>query len=139
MSETDSLDRFAWLVDNFVDRVPGVAHAVVVSADGFLLTSSRGLPSERAHQLSAVASGLVSLARGASRCFDTGKTIQTIVEMRRGTVVLMSIQDGSSLVVLATASCDTGLVGYEMTLLAERVGKVLTPGLRDELLSTARA
>jgi predicted regulator of Ras-like GTPase activity (Roadblock/LC7/MglB family) len=33
-----------WLVTNFVDRVPGVAHAVVVSADGLLLVASEGLP-----------------------------------------------------------------------------------------------
>jgi hypothetical protein len=26
--------RFGWLVTNFAERVPGVAHAIVVSADG---------------------------------------------------------------------------------------------------------
>ena len=29
-----------WLLANFADRVPGVAHAVAVSADGLLLASS---------------------------------------------------------------------------------------------------
>ena len=29
--------RFGWLVSNFAERVPGVAHAIVVSADGLLL------------------------------------------------------------------------------------------------------
>jgi hypothetical protein len=36
--------RFGWLVTNFAERVPGVAHAIVVSADGLLLTSSTGCP-----------------------------------------------------------------------------------------------
>ena len=29
--------RFGWLVTNFAERVPGVAHAIVVSADGLRL------------------------------------------------------------------------------------------------------
>ncbi|MDQ1423463.1 MAG: uncharacterized protein QOD72_961, partial [Acidimicrobiaceae bacterium] len=39
----------------------------------------------------------------------------------------------SSLGVVAAKSCDLGLVGYEMTLLVERVGAVLTPDLVAEL------
>ena len=61
-----------WLLANFADRVPGVAHAVAVSADGLLLAASRDLPRDRADQLSAIASGLVSLTQGASRCFEGG-------------------------------------------------------------------
>jgi predicted regulator of Ras-like GTPase activity (Roadblock/LC7/MglB family) len=127
--------RFSWLVEDFVDRVPGVAHAVVISVDGLLLARSRHLPDERADQLAAVASGVVGLATGAARCFDAGAVVQTVVEMHQGVVLLMSIRDGSSLVALATAGCDRGLVGYEMTVLADRVGKALTPEVRDELRS----
>lgn len=126
-------DRFGWLVDDFVSRVPGVAHAVVVSADGLLLTASSHLPRDRADQLAAVASGLVSLTQGAARCFEAGQVVQTVVEMERGIVLLMSIGDGSCLAVLAAPSCDIGLVGYEMTLLVDRVGQQLTPQLRANL------
>jgi hypothetical protein len=35
--------------------------------------------------------------------------------------------------VLAAASCDVGVVGYEMAVLVTRVGDVLTPRLRAEL------
>ncbi|HEU0128968.1 MAG TPA: roadblock/LC7 domain-containing protein, partial [Pseudonocardiaceae bacterium] len=108
--------RFGWLVDDFVNRVAGVAHAVVVSADGLLVTASSHLPRDRADQLAAVASGLVSLTQGAARCFEAGQVVQTVVEMERGLVLLMSISDSSSLAVLAAPSCDIGLVGYEMTL-----------------------
>jgi predicted regulator of Ras-like GTPase activity (Roadblock/LC7/MglB family) len=80
-----------------------------------------------------VASGLVSLTQGAARCFDAGEVVQTVVEMRRGIVLLMSISDGSSLAVLASPDCDIGLVGYEMTLLVDRVGQQLTPRNRAEL------
>lgn len=125
--------RFGWLVSNFVERVPGVAHAVVVSADGLLLTSSQGLPRDRADQLAAVASGLVSLTQGAARCFEAGHVVQTVVEMERGFLLLMSISDGSCLAVLAAPNCDIGLIGYEMTLLVDRVGQLLTPELRAQL------
>jgi uncharacterized protein len=126
-------NRFGWLVTNFVERVSGVAHAVVVSADGLLLTASTGLPRDRADQLAAVASGLVSLTAGAARCFDAGAVVQTVVEMERGFLLLMSISDGSCLGVLAAPNCDIGLIGYEMTLLVDRAGQLLTPELRAQL------
>lgn len=131
-----SPSRFGWLVDNFVNRVPGVAHAVVVSSDGLLLTSSSGLPRDRADQLAAVTSGLVSLTQGAARCFDAGAVVQTVVEMELGIVLIMAISDGSSFAVLAAPNCDIGLVGYEMTLLVDRAGQVLTPELRRQLQSS---
>jgi predicted regulator of Ras-like GTPase activity (Roadblock/LC7/MglB family) len=80
-----------------------------------------------------VTSGLVSLTQGAARCFDAGGVVQTVVEMDRGIVLLMSISDGSCLAVLASPNCDIGLIGYEMTLLVDRVGQLLTPELRAEL------
>lgn len=126
-------DRFGWLVTDFSERVPGVAHAIVVSSDGLLLTASERLPLDRADQLAAVASGLVSLTQGAARCFEAGFVRETVVEMSRGVMLLMSISDGSCLAVLAAPNCDIGQVAYEMTLLVDRVGQLLTPELRAEL------
>jgi uncharacterized protein len=131
--------QFGWLVDSFVQQVPGVAHAVVVSADGLLLVASSGLPRDRADQLAAVTSGLVSLTQGAARCFEAGGVLQTIVEMERGIVLTMAISDGSSLAVLAAPNCDIGLIGYEMTLLVDRAGKLLTPELRAQLQNAVRS
>jgi predicted regulator of Ras-like GTPase activity (Roadblock/LC7/MglB family) len=125
--------QFGWLVNDFSERVPGVAHAVVVSADGLLLTASARLPLDRADQLAAVASGLVSLTQGAARCFEAGAVRETIVEMEGGIMLLMAISDGSSLAVLASPLCDIGQVAYEMTLLVDRVGQILTPELRAQL------
>jgi predicted regulator of Ras-like GTPase activity (Roadblock/LC7/MglB family) len=120
-----------WLVDGFAQRVPGVAHAAVVSADGLLVASSVGLPRDRADQLSAVASGLGSLTNGAAMCFAAGAVVQTVVEMQGGFLLLMAISDGSWLAVLAAPTSDIGLVGYEMTLLVDRVGQHLSPELRQ--------
>lgn len=119
-----------WLVTNFVERVPSAAHAIVVSSDGLPLAYSEGFPADRVDQLAAVTSGLTSLTQGASRVFEGGTVTQTVVDMQRGLLIVMSISDGSSLAVLAAADCDMGLVAYEMTLLVERVGGVLTPQVR---------
>lgn len=122
-----------WLINSFVDRVPGVAHTVVVSADGLLLAVSDGFPRDRADQLAAVASGLVSLTQGAARVFEAGNVTQTVVEMEHGFLFIMAVSDGASMAVLAAPSCDIGLVGYEMALLVTRAKDVLTPALRAEL------
>ena len=102
----------------------------VVSSDGLPLAFSAGFPQERADQLAAVTSGLTSLTQGASRVFEGGAVVQTVVEMQRGVLVIMAISNGSSLAVLAASTCDLGLVAYEMTLLVERAGRVLTPATR---------
>ena len=121
------------LVANFAKATPGVAHAMVVSADGLPVAVSERLDRPRADQLAAIASGLASLTLGASRCFDGGLVTQTVVEMDRGFLFVMSISDGSSLTVLASSSCNVAVVAYEMTVLVARAGDVLTPSLRAEL------
>jgi uncharacterized protein len=122
-----------WLITDFAGRVPAVAHAIVVSADGLPLAFSDGFPKDRADQLAAVTSGLTSLTHGAARVFEGGPVTQTIVEMRRGVLLVMAISDGSSLAVLASDDCDMGLVAYEMALLVDRVGHALTPEPRGTL------
>jgi predicted regulator of Ras-like GTPase activity (Roadblock/LC7/MglB family) len=126
-------NNLTWIVGDLVARVPAIQHAVVVSADGLLLVSSRGMDRARDEQLSAVGSAFASLARSSGRYFDGGEVMQTIVQMARGFLFVSEISDGSSLVVLSSASSDIGLIGYEMALVVSRVGEVLTPTLRAEL------
>jgi len=119
-----------WLVTDFTARVPDVAHAVVVSADGVPLALSEDIPVAFAEQLAAITSGLASLMQGAARIFEAGQPIQALVEMEGGLMLVKAISDGSSLAVLAAPECDTDLVSYEVTLLVEAVGEVLTPAVR---------
>ncbi|MBJ7357830.1 roadblock/LC7 domain-containing protein [Nocardioides sp.] len=114
-----------WVVSKFVNEVPSAAHAILVSADGLLMAASSSIPYERAEQVAAVSSGLASLAVGAARLFDGGAVLQTVVEMQRGYLLLMSVGDGSHLAVLTEDSADIGQVGYEMALLVDRVGRVI--------------
>jgi predicted regulator of Ras-like GTPase activity (Roadblock/LC7/MglB family) len=126
-----TMQDMGWLLNNFANSVAGIAHVVAVSADGLLLAASRDLPTDRADQLAAITSGVVSLTDGASRMFSAGAVNQTIIEMDSGYLFLMSISDGSSMAVLAARSCDVGQVGYEMALLVERVGASLSPTARE--------
>jgi predicted regulator of Ras-like GTPase activity (Roadblock/LC7/MglB family) len=121
-----------WLVADFTTRVAGVAHALVVSADGVPLGVSEYIPEGFAGQFAAITCGLYSLMQGAARIFEAGQPAQALVEMETGLLIVMAISDGSSLAVLAALDCDTDVVSYEMTLLVEAVGHVLTPALRGQ-------
>jgi predicted regulator of Ras-like GTPase activity (Roadblock/LC7/MglB family) len=122
-----------WLVNNFVDRTPGVTEAMVVTSDGLPMAVSKTLDRDAADRFAAVASGLIGLAYGAAGRFGGGSVTEVIVEMERAFVFVTGISDGSCLAVVAEAGCDVGLVGYEMAVLVERTGRVLTPALRIEL------
>jgi len=122
-----------FLVTNFVARVPGVSEAVVVSADGLPMAVSQGLDRDAADRFAAVASGFIGLAYGAAGRFGGGAVTQIIIEMEHAFLFVTGISDGSCLAVVAAASCDVGLVAYEMAMLVEQAGTVLTPELRVEL------
>lgn len=127
MGTAESTRQLDWLVNDFVRRIAGVNSTLVVSADGLKLALSDQIATSTADQLAAVASGLVSLTRGAARCFSAEPVVQTIVEMAGGYLFVTSVQDGSALAVFADPHCDIGMIGYEMTLLVARVGQLLTP------------
>jgi uncharacterized protein len=138
MTGPGAMENMSWLLNSLVERVPGIAHSVAISADGMLLASSRDLPGGRAEQLAAIGAGVVSLTLGTARHFDGGAVLQTIVEMDSGYLFLMLISDGSSLAALVSRECDVGQVGYEMTLLVERVGAALVPMPRQALANSGR-
>ena len=121
-----------WLVTSFTTRVPDVAHAVVVSADGVLLARSEEIPPAFAEQLALITCGLASLMQGAARIFEAGPPTRALVEMNGGLMLVKMISDGSSLAVLAALECDTDQVSYEMTRLVEAVGEALTPAARAQ-------
>jgi uncharacterized protein len=122
-----------FLVTDFTTRVQDVAHAIVVSADGVPLALSAGIPTQAIEQFSAITSGLTSLIRGAAQIMEAGTPTQAMVEMDRGLMFVKAISDGSSLAVLTAPECDTRQVSYEMTLLVEAVGELLTPAARAEV------
>ena len=129
---------FNWLLANFVRGTDGVRDAVAVSSDGLLIAMSEGLDRTSADRLAALVSGLSSLAKSASRNYDFDGLKLIMIEMRRGFLLVSAIDDGSCVGVIADSNCDIGLVGYEIAVLADRAGALLTPALISELRETLR-
>ena len=130
-----SADNLNWLVSRFVEQLPAVQQAVVVSSDGLSLAVSGGVDRETAERLSAVASGMIGLSYGSAGRFGAGAVINVIVEMENGWLFITGIRDGSLMCVVTDASADIGNIGYEMAMFSERAGDVLTPEVREELKS----
>ncbi|MEQ3549786.1 roadblock/LC7 domain-containing protein [Pseudonocardia nematodicida] len=130
---TSSQEEFAWLVNEFVGRVHGVTHALIMSSDGFPLTASSTVDTQAAEQLAAIASGLLSLSHNSAALFDKGSCEQIMIRMSHGYFLFMGIGSGAGFAVLTAAGCDMKVVGYEMTQFVRKAGHVLTPEVRADL------
>ena len=124
---------FGWLLNDFVGRVHGVTHALIMSSDGFPLTASRTVARDDAEQLAAIASGLLSLARNSAALFDKGTCEQIMIRMTYGWFLFMGIGSGAGLAVLTGPDCDMKVVAYEMTQFVRNAGHALTPEVRADL------
>jgi len=122
-----------WLVARFVERVPVVRQAVVVSSDGLALAVSEGVDREAGERLAAVSSGMIGLAYGSAGRFGVGAVANVIVEMERGWMLITGIRDGSLMCAITERDCDIGTVAYEMAMFAASAGDVLDPAARHEL------
>ena len=133
MQSTRQSANLDWLLDDLVERLPAARRAVVLSADGLLLGSSAGLGRADAEHLCALASGLASLARGASRHLAGGPVRQTVVEMESAYLFVTAAGQGACLAVACDTDADIGLVAYEMAMLVTRVGENLQAPVRASL------
>ncbi len=131
MQKTGSSADLGWLLNDLVGRLPHAQHAVVLSADGLLMASSKDLSQDDGEHLSAVAAGIQSLAKGAGVRFGGGPVRQTIIEMQSAFMLVSVAGKGACLAVLSDEEADVGLIAYEMAMLVARVGQYLTSGARN--------
>ncbi|WP_433517787.1 roadblock/LC7 domain-containing protein [Nonomuraea sp. CA-143628] len=124
-----------WLLDDLIGRVKEAEHAIVLSSDGLLMASSAALQRTDGEHLSAVASGLQSLAKGLSEHVSGGVVKQTVVEWRSRFLIVTVAGERACLAVLCAQNADIGLVAYEMAMLVARVGQYLTSGARAEAVA----
>lgn len=120
-----------WLLDDLVDRVAQIQHAVVLSGDGLAVGASRQLAREDRERFAAIASGFHSLAKGASHHFEAGAVVQTMVELEGGFLFVVASGDRSCLAVFCDSEADIGMVGYEMARLVKQVREHLAVGVRS--------
>ncbi|WP_018502693.1 roadblock/LC7 domain-containing protein [Parafrankia discariae] len=126
-----------WLLENLLARTPGTRHALVLSRDGLKLCRSSGLSIDQADQLSAIASGIQSLAHGASIEFGdgTGGVRQSMTEYHGGLLFIVDAGQGAHLAVIATDDADAGIIGHNMSELVEQIGEYLSAAPRDPVQS----
>ena len=119
-----------WLLRGLIEHVPHTRSAVLLSADG-LATASYGLGTDRADQLSAIASGMFALARTAATRFGGSDGVRQVVAELDDTLMFVSSAGfGSVLTVLASREADVGVLGYEMSQLVKSVRPFLATPAR---------
>jgi predicted regulator of Ras-like GTPase activity (Roadblock/LC7/MglB family) len=131
-SITDQEQDLEWLLENLKERTPEVQHVLVLSKDGLRLCFTDELTVDRADQLSAIASGIQSLALSTSAEFGTGLgSGQSMVEFPGGVLLIIPAGEGAHLAVIAGEDADVGLIGHNMSELVEQIGGFLTAAPRQ--------
>jgi predicted regulator of Ras-like GTPase activity (Roadblock/LC7/MglB family) len=117
-----------WLLENLLERTPETQHALVLSKDGLKICRSQQLTVDQADQLAAIASGIQSLAYGASIEFGDGSggVRQSMTEFYGGLLFIVEAGEGAHLAVVATDEADVGIIGHNMNELVEQIGDYLT-------------
>ena len=131
MTQTKSNgEQLGWLLDNLVSRVANVRQALVLSRDGLVVAKSQNMSREQGDNLSALAAGVHSLARGVGQQVGDEEVRQTIIEMDSAFMFVMAAGQGTCLAVLASADANLGVMAYEMAMLVRRMGMHLTAAPR---------
>ena len=132
MTQTKSNgEQLGWLMDNLVSRVANVRQALLLTRDGLVVATSRNMSREEGDNLSALAAGVHSLARGVGRQVGDAKVRQTIIEMDSAFLFVVAAGEGTCLAVLASAEANLGVMAYEMAMVVRRMGVHLTAGPRQ--------
>lgn len=132
MTQASIAGELGWLLDDLIDRVGQVRKVIVLSRDGLLMGSSRGMSREDAEYLAALAAGFHSLAVGAEPHLAAGGVRQTIVELEDGLFFVVAAGSGTCLALLSEAGANAGLIAYEMTMLVKRVRRQMSTRARPD-------
>lgn len=130
---TRTSQDLVWLLSGLVDRVPDTRSALLLSSDG-LRKAAHGLDDDGADHLSAIASGLFSLARSAAMRFDGSDGVRQVVAELDGSLLFVSAAgSGAVLAVIAGKAADPGVLGYEMAQMVKSVRPYLSTPSRYEV------
>lgn len=126
----DEAPDLNWLLAGLVKKVPHARSALLLSADGIKKAYS-GLDEDQADQLSAIASGMFSLARSAGAQFGSAPGVRQVVAELDDTMLFVSTAGSGAVLAVATErDADAGLVGYEMSVLVKSVRPALETPVR---------
>jgi predicted regulator of Ras-like GTPase activity (Roadblock/LC7/MglB family) len=123
----------AWMLNDLV-ALPGVRHAIVLSADGLVDVHSAGITRDAADTFAAAVAGLQSLSRStAPFCADSPDAAwrQTLVEFDGGYLIAVAAGMGSYLAVSCTSDADLQMILFRVHHLVDRLGREMTSPPRN--------
>lgn len=139
-------EQMAGLLAEFVEAVPGVTHALLVSRDGLKLVDS-GVSRTWADKWAATLGTLASLCENIPGPHGDKGRLQLAMVEREDALIFVSIAGTSEvfpnhpgntagkvdtvLAVLAEPSANVGTVGYEMGQLVDRFAPYMVTALRS--------
>ncbi len=124
---------FTWLLAKFGEDTAGVVDVIAVSSDGLLMAAAGRADRATSDRLSAIVSGMVSLAAGAGVSYGLGPLNKVIIDADGGYLVVMAMGAGALLGVVADRTSSLGTVAYEMAVFINRINGILNPQLVNEL------
>jgi hypothetical protein len=124
---------FTWLLSKFARETAGVMDMIAVSSDGLLMAVAGDVDRANSERLSAIVSGMASLAAGAGSSHGLGRLNKVIVDAEGGYLVIMAMGAGALLGVVAQRTASLATVAYEMALFINRINGILSPQLINEL------
>ncbi|MBO0854503.1 MAG: roadblock/LC7 domain-containing protein [Nocardia sp.] len=130
MSATSGTGDLNWLLDDLVERLAGVRHAVLHSTDGLLLARSNAMSREDAEHFGAMSATLYGLSRSAGARFDGGGVRQAVIELERAVLFVTAAGENACIALQANENANLGMVAYEMNLTVQRVGGLLSTDRR---------
>ncbi|MGW0711788.1 roadblock/LC7 domain-containing protein [Streptomyces sp. NPDC002643] len=130
--ETPAND-LTWLLKDFVEKTTGAQSALVTSRDGLQVSYFSTREGSEPDTLSAIASGMHSLAIGANLELQVeGGVRQVTVELDAGYLFIMAAGKGALLSVLADNTTDVEQISFETALLVKRMPGYLSVALRQQ-------
>ncbi|WP_109529348.1 roadblock/LC7 domain-containing protein [Nocardia aurea] len=119
-----------WLLEELVQRLPGVRNAVLLSTDGLLMARSSTITRNDAEHFCAMASALHGLARSAGGRFAGGSVRQAVIELDEAVMFVTTGGPNACLALWADESANMGMVAYEMNQTVQRLGTYLSAAKR---------
>ncbi|HKT03903.1 MAG TPA: roadblock/LC7 domain-containing protein [Rugosimonospora sp.] len=121
-------------IDSFAASVAEVSAAALGTPDGLLITASDGLERDHADELAAVACGLVSIVAGSTnRIWGEDRVELAVAQLSQRVLMVKPCPGGAILAVVATSKVDIDAAGSAVEVVAQQVGRLLTPELCEEL------
>ncbi|NUS44921.1 MAG: roadblock/LC7 domain-containing protein [Mycobacteriaceae bacterium] len=136
---TSASQGLDWLLNDLVQRLAGVRHAVVLSSDGLLLGRSAEINRDDADHLCAISSALQGLAHSAGSRFQANRVRQAVIEFDQAMLFVTSAGENACLALVAAESANMGMVAYEMHQMVQRVGNALSTTPRPDLVANRDA